>query len=70
MVRSYEPLFSCQGSPRATIKWSKDGTLGKSKKDHGYYKIQKVYVQEPGVEEDRYMVYYQPGDHFFKTDGT
>jgi hypothetical protein len=44
-----------------TIKWSKDGTLGKSTKDHGYYKIQKVYVQEPGVEEDRYMVYYQPG---------
>jgi hypothetical protein len=50
-----------------TIKWSKDGTLGKSTKDHGYYKIQKEYVQEPGVEEDRYMVYYQPGGHFFET---
>jgi hypothetical protein len=27
-----------------TIKWSKDGTLGKSTKDHGYYKIRKEYV--------------------------
>jgi hypothetical protein len=53
-----------------TIKWSKDGTLGKSTKDHGYYKIQKEYVQELGVEEDRYMVYYQRGSHSFEADGT
>jgi len=53
-----------------TIKWSKDGTLGKSTKDHGYYRIRREYVQEPGVEEDRYMVYYQPGGHSFEADGT
>jgi hypothetical protein len=27
-------------------------------------------VQEPDVEEDRYMVYYQPGSHSFEADGT
>jgi hypothetical protein len=51
------------------IKWNKDGTVGKSTKLHGYYQIRKEYVEEPGVEEDRYRVYYQAGTHSFAADG-
>ena len=34
-----------------TINWSRDGTLDKSTRDHGYCKIQKEPVQEPGVRK-------------------
>jgi hypothetical protein len=34
-----------------TINWSKDGTLDKSTRDHGYCKIPKESVQEPGVRK-------------------
>lgn len=56
-------------TPAQTIRWNKDGTTGKSIKPHGYYNIRKEYVEEPGVEEDRYRVYYQPGAHTFAADG-
>jgi hypothetical protein len=52
------------------IQWSKDGVVGKSSKDHGYYKIIKEYVAEPGIEEERYIGYYQPGGHVFDPTGT
>jgi hypothetical protein len=43
--------------------------LGKSAKGHGYYKIKNEYVAEPGIEEERYIGYYQPGGHFFEPTG-
>jgi hypothetical protein len=71
--RLYEAFRPSPLNPQTTavetIKWNKDGTVGKSTKLHGYYQIRKECVEEPGVEELRYRVYYQPGAHFFAADG-
>ena len=40
-----------------------------SAKGHGYYKIKNEYVAEPGIEEERYIGYYQPGGDFFDPTG-
>ena len=39
--------------------------IGRSVKGHGYYRIKKQYVPEPGVEEERYLGWYQAGGHAF-----
>jgi hypothetical protein len=47
------------------MNWNRNGTIARSIKGHGYYRIKKQYVPEPGVEEERYLGWYQPGGHAF-----
>jgi hypothetical protein len=51
------------------MNWNRDGTIGRSVKGHGYYRIKKQYVPEPGVEEERYLGWYQAGGHAFDPNG-
>lgn len=51
------------------MNWNRDGTIARSVKGHGYYRIKKQYVPEPGVEEERYLGWYQPGGHAFDPNG-
>jgi hypothetical protein len=51
------------------MNWNRDGTIARSVKGHGYYRIKKQYVAEPGVEEERYLGWYQPGGHGFDPNG-
>jgi hypothetical protein len=51
------------------MNWNKDGTVARSVKRHGYYRIKKQYVPEPGVEEERYLGWYQPGGDVYDPNG-
>jgi hypothetical protein len=51
------------------MNWNKDGTIARSVKGHGYYRIKKQYVPKPGVEEERYLGWYQGGGHAFDPNG-
>lgn len=52
------------------MRWSRDGTIARSSKGHGYYRIAKQYVPEPGVEEERYLGWYQAGGHALDPNGS
>lgn len=52
------------------MNWSRDGTIARSVKRHGYYRIEKQYVPEPGIEEQRYLGGYQPGGDYFDPNGS
>jgi hypothetical protein len=51
------------------MNWSRDGTIARSVKSHGYYRIKKQYVPEPGIEEERYLGWYQQGGDYFDPNG-
>jgi len=42
------------------MNWNNDGTFARSVKGLWCYRIKQQYVPEPGVEEERYLVFYQP----------
>ena len=51
------------------MNWNQDGTLALSTKGHGYYRIEKLYVPEPGIEEERYLGLYQLGGGIYEPNG-
>jgi len=51
------------------MNWNKDGTVARSVKGHGYYRIKRQYVPEPGVEEQRYVGSYQRGGDAYDPNG-
>jgi hypothetical protein len=50
------------------MNWNQDG-VARSAKGHGYYRIEKLYVPEPGIEEERYLGLYQSGGDIYEPNG-